>query len=352
MINLEGYSSVPYTWDKNDWGFPNILSDYEEFNRILECASLQGEIKSTTGGHISESGLMIGKYCRLNKNSTNSFEFILVEKGRIYRFILKPEQLDEIFTKEGRKYTGSDALKVLRTECKTILEPFALLTNKDVAEVKNRIPKPMIYLTNMGEYTRGRTITNAFHMDINSAFPAGVVATYPAFRHFFEKHYKLRNEDPLHKAIMNFSIGASQSLKIRGYRYPELARAGIDWTNRKLLDLTQKLEDKGYCVLGYNTDGIFVLRKKGMPIYTDEDEGTELGQWKISHVFDKLRFKSAGSYEYVENGIYKPVVRGKTTLEKTKPREQWEWGDIFQAELIGYYWDPISNQVREVVIDG
>jgi hypothetical protein len=49
--------------------------------------------------------------------------------------------------------------------------------------------------------------------------------------------------------------------------------------------------------------------------------------------------KSGGSYEYIEDGQYKPVVRGRTKLEETKPRSEWQWGDIFHndASLIKMY---------------
>ena len=89
-----------------------------------------------------------------------------------------------------------------------------------------------------------------------------------------------------------------------------------------MASLTEKLEAQGYTVIGYNTDGIFYQKQDGMDWYHDRDEGQSLGQWKTDHIFDKIRFKSAGAYEYIENGVYHPVIRGKTVYERTVPRDK------------------------------
>ena len=48
--------------------------------------------------------------------------------------------------------------------------------------------------------------------------------------------------------------------------------------------------------------------------------------------------RSKGCYEYIDKeGIYHPVVRGKTTLDDKKPREEWVWGDIYNYGEINMY---------------
>ena len=45
-------------------------------------------------------------------------------------------------------------------------------------------------------------------------------------------------------------------------------------------------------------------------------------------------------YEFVEDGHYEPVVRGITELDLIKPREEWQWGDIFRNyKLLVPYFD-------------
>ena len=91
-----------------------------------------------------------------------------------------------------------------------------------------------------------------------------------------------------------------------------------EYCGKKLAEI---LEKKGRIVLLFNTDGIWY---KGAP-YHGEGEGDGLGQWHNDHVRCKFRMKSAGAYEFIENGVYTPVVRG-VSLEK---REGWQWGDIY-----------------------
>lgn len=287
----------------------------------------------TDKGHISKNNKCDG-YARVQGKGKNSIEYIFIKLGKMYRVVFRSS-----LSTDQETYTGLDALIELRSNCKEDLEEFIMTDNKEIEIFKNKkIPVPLNELTPIGmayKVEKGKVpkedeniIYDAFHIDINSAYPAGVVATYPEKKQlvkFFNKHFNLRHEAPIHKAVMNYAIGVTQSLKFLGPRYPELARAGIQWTVNKLLELTKKLEKKGYRVLGYNTDGIFV--QKGypeQPVYKDSEEGTGLGQWKISHIFDKLRFKSegAGSYEFIENGIYEPRVKGQTKLDELKPRSE------------------------------
>ena len=345
---LRKYKSFSLTYSKHEFirAPGNFISDVDEFNAIVKATLDNGNISFTATGNLSMRGLVSDGGTFSNTKSKNTFEFITLYNARLYRFIFDPAH-GKI---DNQGMTGWDALNILKKECYFILERFAVKTNKQVSEIKQTIPKTMIYLTDIGEILKDTELENVFHIDINSAFPAGVVATYPEFGSFFKKHYNLRHTEPIHKAVMNFSIGAAQSLKIPGIRYPELARAGITWTNNQLIELTERLTKLKYVVLGYNTDGLFIMKSNArQPLYSGEGEGLGLGQWKIDHVFDKIRFKSAGSYEYIENGNYHPVVRGATRLDKIKPRSKWSWGDIYQAQQIRYILN--NNQVMEVLYE-
>lgn len=345
-MKLNDYNHTPkFSFNRNFWGKTNIITSISEFNKIAKFAFNLGEIELTNGGHlpkldfIPEGGFWIHQPSLTNKLS--SVEFGLVYNARIYRFTFRPSlETDEV------GYTGLDAIKEFRKSCREELRKFAIIDNAEVAKIKETIPSVMIKLTPFGEMLRDVELENVVHIDINSAFPAGVVAKHPEFKEFFNRHYELRHTDSIHKAVMNYAIGASQSLKIRGERYPELARDAIAWTNAELLRLTKNLEKQSYNVIAYNTDGIFYMKEPNMPLYTDKNEGLGLGQWKTDGVFDKIRFKSAGSYEYIKGGKYHPVVRGATRLDRIKPRSEWHWGDIYQAVNVAYILK--DNQVMEV----
>lgn len=69
-----------------------------------------------------------------------------------------------------------------------------------------------------------------------------------------------------------------------------------------------------------------------LKVCNDENEGTALGQWKNDYVNCKFRAKSKGSYEFIENNIYYPRVKGQSSFDYIKPRDQWVWGDIYNEE--------------------
>ena len=48
------------------------------------------------------------------------------------------------------------------------------------------------------------------------------------------------------------------------------------------------------------------------------------------------------NYEFIEDGKYTPVVRGKTKLDRVKPRSEWQWGDIFKYD---------ANELLKIVED-
>jgi hypothetical protein len=106
------------------------------------------------------------------------------------------------------------------------------------------------------------------------------------------------------------------------------------------------LRQAGRQILAYNTDGIWYAGEE----YHGEGEGPELGQWGHDHRNCKIRFKSAGAYEFIEDGKYYPVIRGLTLLDKVKDRDtEWQWGDIFNAPEYGYYFDEDKGVVKTLL---
>ena len=193
-------------------------------------------------------------------------------------------------------------------------------------EVKKEIEKTMIYLERRD--ISNLTWTNVNHIDIHSAWPAGLVALHPEFKESIEELYLKRKTDPLCKAVLNMSIGYFQSISCCQARWAHLSRDAINYNNKVMRDLAARLKAAGRRILCYNTDGIWYQGD----IYHGEGEGSGLGQWSNDHINCKWRAKSAGRYEYIEDGEYHPVVRGRTKLDKVKPRELWQWGDVMSEE--------------------
>ena len=187
------------------------------------------------------------------------------------------------------------------------------------------------------------------HLDFHNSFPAGLVNTHPEFKPIVNKFYLGRKTNPEYKAVLNYTIGYFQSEKIN-YRYASLSRDAINDNNARVRELAQRLRNSGRIILLYNTDGIWYKGKE----YHGAGEGKELGQWENDHTNCKFRMKSPGAYEYIENEQYHPVVRGYTNLDKIKPRDQWQWGDIFLevATPIQFFWkenEGITNNKGELL---
>ena len=351
-MKLENYKSNEFNFNKQFWKEVNIIENVNEFNTIAaECFAL-GTIKLTQHGHLMKERIMHEGACwndSLNNISYNSYEFVCVHNYKIYRFVFKPTKY--MIDDEEHELTGFDAFKQIQKDCKAHginINDYAI-SEEEAIEVKKSIPSPWIKLTATGNLFKEIEIPNVFHIDWNSAYPAGLCANYPEFTPIYEEHFKLRKTAPIHKAVINYSIGAMQSLKGRmKARYAKLSKAAIEWTIDQLKSMTEELQNDGnYNILAYNTDGIWV---QGNPekLYKHPNYGNDMGQWKIDHVCEKIRFKSAGAYEFMENGEYHAVVRGRTRLDNIKPRSEWTWGDIFQGNCMPIKYTIENNQIKEI----
>jgi len=171
-----------------------------------------------------------------------------------------------------------------------------------------------------------KVFKNAHHIDFHSSFASGLANTHPEFRKTLEWLYKNREKDEINKHILNFSIGFMQSISGCNARWAHLSKDAIADNNKRVLELAEKLEKSGRKVLLLNTDGIWY----DGPIYHGAGEGKGFCQWSNDHINCKFRMAGAGSYEFIENGEYFPVVRGIPNDTKN----DWQWGDIYTKKAV------------------
>lgn len=211
---------------------------------------------------------------------------------------------------------------------------------KNGEEIKKEIQKPLICLAEALEDT---VYEHCHHIDFHSSYTAGLANTHPEFREPLEYIYRERKNHPEYKLILNASIGYMQSIGCCNAKWAHLSRDAIADNNARVQNMAERLFRSGRSVLCFNTDGIWYAGK----IYHGTGEGDNLGQWSNDHVDCTVRFKSAGAYEYIEKGIYCPVIRGKTKLDLIKPRTEWSWGDIYHdsAKAIRYYYDEEKEEI-------
>ena len=315
----------------------------EEFNEVLFEYRDRGyhDIVWTRSGGISIKNFR-GPYFSLKLNTWGA-EIIVIDYEGCFRLQFRNKVLDDPNVDEvEKKITGTQALNKFYYELKDIgidLNKYAINNGE---EVKKDIEKPLIKLERQS--FKEHTFTNVHHIDINSSYPSGVKEYHPEFAPVIDKWYKLKKDgNKEYKAYLNLMIGTMQS-KYQNYRYADIAKYAIFRNNQKIRDMAKWLKDNGRVVLLYNTDGIWFM---GDPYpYSSK----QLGKFKQDHTNCTFRAKSDGAYEFIEDGKYYPVIRGRTKLDSIKPREEWEWGDIFNedASKIKKYSVSLEEGVREI----
>lgn len=307
--------------------------DLGKFNKLYtDCLKYEKEGVFWKNDHWTPSqGISINReYIRGSFymiNVKTSFIEIIIRhtNARYYRFIVGYEK-DKT---KSRGMWGRRAFTIYKKELQkdgVDLEDLAIENGYDV---KPTIPKQRLDLL----VTPGRTYYNAHHADLNSAYNAGMIESFPILEKSVKRMYAMRKAKKEFKDVLNMTQGFMQSDIVR-CRFAHISKAGYVYTERRLDEMTEKLEKNGYRILGYNADGIWYQGEKP---FEDDTFGSEIGQWKTDHSYCKIRYKSKGCYEYQnEEEGYKPVFRGESSLERTKPRSDWEWGDIFNGEQVEF----------------
>lgn len=262
--------------------------------------------------------------CYYLKTENLGFNLILCNENAEWSYI----RLRFKRPKEG-DMSGREAFKIYKKELQkdgVDIEEYSIDNGLDY---KAQIPMPKI-----GYCLRNydKVIENAHHIDLNSAYNAGLIESFPEFKPTVLRLYSQRKENPVYKDILNMTTGYFQSQYI-DYRFSQLALAAHLYTHRRLEEMSEYILSQKRIVIAYNTDGIWYSGDQLLI----PDSGKEIGQWKHDAVNCKIRFKSPGAYEYIDSdGNYKPVVRGVTTLDREKPRSEWVWGDIYKGSLINF----------------
>lgn len=202
---------------------------------------------------------------------------------------------------------------------------------RDYADIENgkkhksEIPK---YLIKEGEsLVLDKTYTGVHHVDFRSSFGAGVIKNYPELAPVYNYFFDNRKRRPEYKSCITNSVGKFQSELVQ-YRWAHIARDAIQDNNDRVNELADRLRSSGRAILLFNTDGIWYMGD----IYHGEGEGDSMGEWHNDHINCTFRAKSKGAYEYIENEVYTPVLRGNTDYDYVVDRKYWKWGDIYRTD--------------------
>lgn len=299
------------------------VKDSETFNSIYQKLynSNLNTIKRTKSGAIAKGPkAMCNNYAWDIKDTNASTRLTVTLKGYIFVFNVGAKKKEDI------KTSPINAWNLFDIKCfeKGIDIHSYMIENG--LEIKKTIPRAMISMRYLDE-----TFENVHHIDFHSSYPSGLANTHPEFRPIIEEFYNKRKEDEMYKEVLNKVIGCMQSTKYKwSCRWAHLSKDAIEDNNRRLSHIAFQLEITGRKILGFNTDGVWYQGD----IYHGDGEGDGLGQWRNDHTNCKFRAKSDGAYEFIENGVYHPVIRGESKLESIKPKEEWQWGDIYNGSIL------------------
>lgn len=231
--------------------------------------------------------------------------------------------------------SGAEAFKMFKQICikhGINIDDFAI---KNGEEVKKTIPSPRVSFNTIFDNYQ---LKHTHHIDIHSAYMAGIAERVPELREVIKEIYdKRKSDDRRYKAILTHTFGYFQS-KMCGYRFSHLSKYAIESTIEKLDKLKKAVENAGGVIIAENTDGFWYYSKEP---YHGEGEGEDLGQWHNDHSPEILLFKGGiGTYGYIENGTFTPRVRGLRNLDKVKPRSEWVLEDLDRlGQVLNYYFD-------------
>lgn len=348
-----GHHGYNYTGNKRDNvpGWPKVDlaptdASMDEINQLLDWGDAIGWRNALTFGQAGYPSLVAGNKNTYGFHPGNGPYLTLDFFTDLGNFIIRLRKVDSALQ---FSISGGQAFQIFRRRC---IERGIALDEMAISNgylVKDEIKAPMIDVdTNLVDIA----IEHANHIDFHSAYPGGLIETHKEFKPVVRELYKSRKQDETAKAVLNLSVGFFQSKWCIGlvngervsYAHADLARDAINRAREKLEDVTRRIQLSGGIVLAHNTDGVWYAGD----VYHGEGEGDDVGQWGNDHIDCTIRFRSKGAYEFIEDGKYHAVVRGRTAYDRSKPRDQWEWGDIYRTDgVVAYTWS--NGRVRSVL---
>lgn len=335
---IQGTKYNQYSTNPVNLGFNDV--DRNIFNNIykyLQNSDLNGLIRTKSGGI---KKCINNRYAYDVTHSKSGARMTIIVDGKVWVFrvgALKMQEHQIPPWKAWNEFISCCSNNDLDIDSYKVTEQEGL-------EIKKTIPSPLISMKyHMSENEQG--ITNVHHIDFHNSYPAGLVNTHPEFRNIIEPMYTLRKLKPEYKLILVEIIGCMQSPKKQWKaQWAHLAKDAIRDNNTRVSFLAKLIELSGGEIIGFNTDGIWY--KRPVP-YHGANEGDGLGQWHNDHTNCIFRSKSNGAYEFIENGIYHPVIRGESTYERLVPKDKWKWGDIYKGDTVMLKWDEKEGIIYE-----
>lgn len=320
---------------------PNYDVSLDEINReynywLSYKPNLVYNKNLTYSGQLSKANFNYGVWYILNNQFFKLFVSCIDAEGTPCAYQLRFRINDTDF---GREISGRDSFQRFRAELKkdgVDIEKFAIDNGKELKSTVD-FGNPVIQFD---ESIKDKTIENAHHVDMASAYMYFAGIYHPEWEKTIRRIYDLRKSDSIYKHILTHACGFFQSqyciLQGHGYALADVASFAIRSTAIAVKKMAKELTNYGFKILAFNTDGVWFhgdLKLLPQEIFEKFTQKKEIGKFSIDHKNCTIRFKSVGSYEYMENGKYTPVVRGLTRYDRAGlARDNWKWGYIYTPE--------------------
>lgn len=317
-----------------------------EFNRIYQFVKSQIRrkiIRTPSGGISIDHRAFFGMAYDLRIVSHTVIEMCIIHIRGMWRFQFRTPFSQDKANKS--QLSGMDAWHIILRKAKSLGIDIVKLAEDGPQYNPEEKIAPLISFV-WGEDFSGKIFENAHHIDFHSSHPAGIANVYPEMRPLIEYFYEGRKENEENKCVMNYFWGDTLSPLTPAPLW-HMGMNALKDTNTRVRDMASRLFLAGRTPIAFNTDGIWYVGEE----YHGEGEGDKLGEWSNDHTNCRIRFRSPGAYEFEENGVYNPVVRGRTRLDLIKPRSEWVWGDIYiRPEIVGEY--TIDEDIGIIEIKG
>ena len=321
---------------------PMTVEGMNKFNELVELCErkMAKRIIWTPSGGIKKNGLCNRYGIRRTSSVVELIIFYRGRGARVYFQNWEPEEAGGF--NGGGRIAFERFCEIMNSKFGVNITDLEIKDKEKALKIKSEIPKLKVWINPL---LWEKELNNVHHLDLNSSYLSGMKEFIPEWGPGLDYMYENRKKDKTMKAVMVMTCGWMQSANFYDAKLAQVAKAGIEWNNKYIDDLADKLIKSGRKVIGFNTDGIWYQGD----IYHDSNEGVGLGKWKNDHIGCKFRAKSHGSYEFECDGKYYPVVRGSMRLDKVKKREDWDWGDIFRGEAIKFYWNEDKERMEEII---
>ena len=336
----------------------SFVDHMEELNELMRryplCHFKYVTRKRTGSIHLAKSYLnevTTGSQV-IGTNSTTTIQLIIHDRDKGWCIV----QIQRDKLEQTRSVSGLNALKSLIDAVPALKRYISddRSANDAAQQAAKKLYREFEGVPANATQYNGQVLNHVWSVDINSAFPYALTHIVPSSKQYIHKLYAKRKVSAKAKGKLNNAIGAMTSkvttfLGLPPKALSQLRYEILNWHNDQFQAYVDYFESQGAIILNKRIDSIKFLwphqdRKPRIP-----NEGTDIGQLKVDFADATYLQISTSKYQYIDptTNKLKVVISGLTSLDRIKPREDWNWDDIFTCGMQqSFCYDEEEHQFR------